>query len=132
MAKTWKQKLEDPKEPKVTTLGKAMNGVPAGGRLLMPTPKLVQAFMNGLPKGERASLDEMRVHLAQSRDADLACPLTTATAARTVAEAAWEDLQAGKAPEEVTPFWRVIDPASKVAQKLLRKREGLDVPPTHE
>jgi hypothetical protein len=30
MPKTWKEKLEEKKEPKLATLNKAMSGVPAG------------------------------------------------------------------------------------------------------
>lgn len=45
-------------------------------------------------------------------------PLTTGIFLRIVAEAAWEQLQAGKSRSEVAPFWRVIDPDSKAARKL--------------
>lgn len=134
MAKTWKQKLEDSKEPKLTPLNKAMGGVPAGGTLLMPTPQLVKSFMDTLPTGVGGKFDDMRAELARRNGGDLSCPLTSSTAARTVAEAAWEDLQAGMDPSEVTPFWRVIEPNSRVAQKLecgpgfvqaMREKEGI-------
>jgi hypothetical protein len=35
-----------------------------------------------------------------------------------VAEAAWDEMGAGKATTEVAPFWRVIDPKSPLAKKL--------------
>lgn len=134
MAKTWKQKLEDGKEPRLTTLNKAMGGVPAGGTLLMPTPQLVKSFMDTLPPGVGVKFDEMRAELARRNGGDLSCPLTSSMAARTVAEAAWEDIQAGVDSSEVTPFWRVIEPNSGVGQKLaggpsfvraMREQEGI-------
>jgi len=35
-----------------------------------------------------------------------------------VAEAAWDEIEAGKATTDVAPFWRVIDPKSPLAKKL--------------
>lgn len=118
MAKTWKQKLEDKKEPKLQILEKPMSGVPAGGTLLTPTAQLVKEFIDSIPAGQQVSFQQMRQQLAESHQADLSCPLSTSTVARIVAEAAWEDIEAGKAPSEVTPFWRVIEPDSAIAKKL--------------
>jgi hypothetical protein len=137
MAKTWKQKLEDSKESKRQVLTKPMAGAPAGGTLLMPTPKLVKAFMDGIPAKQHTSFTQMRRDIAVSEQVDVSCPITTSMAARTVAEAAWEEIQAGKDPSEVTPFWRVIEPGSSIAQKLacgpgfveaMRKKEGISEP----
>jgi hypothetical protein len=134
MAKTWKQKLEDKKEPKLQTLQKAMSGVPAGGTLLMPTAQSVKAFMDQIPSGQQVSFQQMRQQLAEAHQADLSCPMSTSMVARIVAEAAWEDIEAGKAPTEVTPFWRVIEPDSSLAKKLgcgtefiqsMRQQEGI-------
>jgi hypothetical protein len=37
---------------------------------------------------------------------------------RIAAEAAWEDIQAGKPLTQVSPFWRVIEADSTIAKKL--------------
>jgi hypothetical protein len=37
---------------------------------------------------------------------------------RTVAEAAWDQIEAGTPVTQVAPFWRVVDPASPLAKKL--------------
>lgn len=133
MAKTWKQKLEDKKQPKLQVLQKPMAGVPAGSTLLMPTPQLIQEFMDTIPEGQQISFKEMREHIAKAHKSDVACPISTSTCTRVVAEAAWEDIQAGKASNQVTPFWRVIEPDSNLAKKLtcgsefieaMRKQEG--------
>ena len=44
--------------------------------------------------------------------------MSTAIFLRIVAEAALEEMEAGKAVSRITPFWRVIDAESKVAAKL--------------
>ena len=135
MAKTRKQKLEDSKAPKLQILDKPMAGAAAGGTLLLPTPKIVKEFMDGIPVAQQVSFQAMRQQLAQTHNGDVACPITTSMAARTVAEAAWEDIQSGKDPTEVTPFWRVIAADSSIAGKLacgsgfvtaMREKEGID------
>lgn len=51
-----------------------------------------------------------------------------------MAEAAWEEIELGKEPDLVTPFWRVIEPSSSIAKKLscglefieaMRSQEGI-------
>ena len=51
-------------------------------------------------------------------NADYTCPVTTGIFLRIVAEANYEKWQQGKALEEITPFWRVIEPNSALAKKL--------------
>lgn len=118
MAQTWQQKLNAKKEPKLQVLQKPMAGIAVGGQLLFPTPQLIKQFMDDVPLGSSVSLAEMRQQVAQAHQADGCCPLTTSTATRIVAEAAWEEVETGKNPGEVTPFWRVIEPNSNIAQKL--------------
>lgn len=134
MAKTWTQKLQDQKEPKLQVLEKPMSGVSAGSTLLTPTPQLVKQFMEGIPAGQQVSIQQMRQQLAQNHQGDVTCPLSTSTCARIVAEAAWEAIEAGKDPSQVTPFWRAIEPGSSIAQKLacgsefiqdMRQQEGI-------
>ena len=61
------------------------------------------------------------------------CPVSTAIFMRILAEAAWDDMNAGKSVGEVTPFWRVIEPGSPIAKKLrateawLRKQREAEV-----
>lgn len=135
MAQTWQQKLNAKKEPKLQVTQKAMAGVPAGGQLLFPTPQLIKQFIDQIPQGKSVTLTEMRQQVAQSHKGDGCCPLTTSTATRIVAEAAWEEIESGKKPEHVTPFWRLIEPGSSIAQKLacgsdfienMRRQEGIN------
>jgi hypothetical protein len=60
----------------------------------------------------------MRADLAAAHGADLACPLSTSIFARIAAEAALEAAAAGAPLDGITPFWRLIDEDSKIANKL--------------
>ncbi len=134
MPKTWQQKFDSPHPPKVEILDKPMMGVPAGARLLIANPKTVRDFVAKIPKGQCLTIPELRETMAKEFDADTTCPLTTGIFLRIVAECALEDLAEGKGRNEVTPFWRAIDPKSGVGKKLscgaehltaLREAEGI-------
>ena len=127
MAKTWQEKLNTKQVPKLKALEKPMAGIPAGGTLFFPTPQLVKQFMDNIPEGSSVSMAQMRKQLAEAYQGDGSCPLSTSKFARIVAEAAWEEIEAGKEPDQVTPFWRVIEPNSTIAKKLACGSEFLDV-----
>ena len=46
------------------------------------------------------------------------CPVSTSIFVRIAAQAALERLEAGADLSEVTPFWRLVEPDSKIAKKL--------------
>ncbi len=71
-----------------------------------------------VPYGTTKEIQQVRRELAALHGADATCPVSTAIFLRTVAEAAWDEMGAGKATTEVAPFWRVIDPKSPLAKKL--------------
>jgi hypothetical protein len=118
MPKTWKQKLDGAKPAHVETLTKPFGGAPAGARMLIATPRLVEAYMRNAPPGETRTVAKMREDLAKKHKADITCPLSTAIFARIAAEAALEDMAEGKPVNDVTPFWRVIDEKSPIAKRL--------------
>lgn len=60
----------------------------------------------------------LRLALAKDRGAEATCPLTTSIFLRIAAEAAWDEMEAGAALANITPFWRVVDPKSDLAKKL--------------
>lgn len=60
----------------------------------------------------------MRNELARRNGAQATCPVTTAIFLKVVAEVALADLDEGKPVERVVPFWRVIEPGSKIAKRL--------------
>ena len=116
--KTWKQKMNT-KPAHMVTLDKDFAGVPAGSRLLISCPLEIEEYLNNrVPLGETRKIQQMRRELAAMHGADAACPVSTAIFLRTVAEAAWDDIEAGKPVTAVAPFWRVVDPKSPLAKKL--------------
>lgn len=133
--KTWQEKFNTGKEPVVKLLTFNFAGLKTGTKMLVSSPKEINQFVRKIPAGKSITLDEMRTALAKKHKADATCPASTPIFLRVVSEAAFEELQAGKRFDEVTPFWRVIHPESKLAQKLecgvdlirsLRKKEGIN------
>ena len=118
MAKTWKQKLDDGREPKVEPLSRPYAGAPEGAMMLVSTPREVEAYMRRVPPGETRTIAQMRDELAQAHGAQVTCPMSTSIFARIAAEAALEEVEHGRRPEEVTPFWRLIEPDAPLAKRL--------------
>ncbi len=116
--KTWKQKAAAAKAAHTVVLEKPFAGTPAGATLFIPDPRVIASYMEERRAGDFRSMLDMRRDFAEASKADAACPVTSAIHARIVAEAALEELSAGKKPSEVTPFWRVIDENSPIAGKL--------------
>ena len=134
--KTWKEKLDSGGEAHVGMMTRTISGVPAGGLMLIPTPRQVDTYIRSIPKGVSKTTKEMGDDLAKQAGADISCPLCIGIFTRISAEAAHEELVEGKLAQEVTPFWRIIPPKAKVRPKLtfgeaivdqMRKEEGLQV-----
>jgi len=118
MGKTWNEKLTGSKPPHTAVLEKPFAGLKPGETLFIPSPPLVRDYMQAIPYGERRSIAQMREEMAAQHGAKATCPLTASLFARIAAEAACEDLKAGKSVGEIAPFWRLIDTDSAVGRKL--------------
>jgi len=117
--KLWIGKVNDPtKTHKVEKLDKDWVDMVKGDRMLIATPKIVDEYLRQIPTGKEVSMVTMRKDLAVAHGADNSCPLTTGIFLRIAAEAALEELKAGKALKSVTPFWRVVTTKMPVARKL--------------
>lgn len=132
--KSWRDKFENPPAPEVKPLDKPYAGQPAGARMLIPTPRLIDEYLRQIPSGLSVGVPRMREDLAAQQQADFSCPMTTGIFLRIVSELALEELSQGKAREEVAPFWRVLSPDLPLAKKLscgpervtaFRREEGL-------
>lgn len=133
--KTWTEKVNDPtKEYIVKKLDKAFADMPAGSKMLIATPRIIDAYVRHIRKGKSGTLAKMRKDLALEYGADYTCPVTSGIFLRIVSEAAHEQIEKGISLTKVTPFWRVIDENSPLNKKLsfgsefvarLRKKEGL-------
>ncbi len=117
--KSWADKLNKHDKPaSVTVLKKPFAGFPPGASLLISTPLEVKTYIDSIPKGETRTVRELRETLAGGYEADGACPLTTGIFCRIVAEEALEAYAAGLPLEAVTPFWRIVQPDSRLAGKI--------------
>lgn len=134
--KTWQEKLAGGKEPFVVTVDRRLGGVSIGDKMLVPSPRQVDTYIRTIPSGTAKSVAELRTEFAQQNGADTTCPLCAGIFVRISAEAAHEEMAAGKSAAEVTPFWRVIPPKAPVRTKVsfpvsviddLRRAEGLPV-----
>lgn len=133
--KSWTEKVnDDTKEYQVKKIEKSFADIPANSRMLIATPKIIDAYVRQIPKGRSATMQLMRNDLAHEFKAEYTCPLTAGIFLRIVAEAAFEQLQQGKPISKVAPFWRMLDEKSPLLKKLSfgsefvlqqRKKEGL-------
>ena len=118
MKKTWQQKLDIDQQPQVKKSDKDFAGIRNGQLMLIPTPRMVDAYIRQIPRGKQVDPQTMRRDLAAENHAEVTCPLTTGIFIRIAAEAAWEQYQKGTPLKQLTPFWRVINEKSPTAKKL--------------
>lgn len=133
--KTWKEKLNVKRQPEVIILTYDFAGLKNGTTMLISSPLEINDYVKTIPYGQTKTVDEMKEYLAKKHSAQGVCPVTTAIFLRIVSEAAIEDLNQGKSKAEIAPFWRIVEPNSKIASKLefgrdainqLRKEEGIN------
>ncbi|MGH7863856.1 MAG: hypothetical protein ACREQB_02625 [Candidatus Binataceae bacterium] len=134
MAKSWNEKLHGAKLAHVSAMAKPLWGLQAGDALFIATPVMVRDYMKKIRKGSSRSIEQMREDFAKAHKAKGTCPLTSSIFARTAAEAALAEMDAGKPVGKITPFWRLIDEKGPIARKLscgaafvtrMRRAEGI-------
>lgn len=118
MPKSWTEKFARPPKPDISRLGKPYAGHAEGEMMLIPTPAVVAAYVESIPKGESRTMPQLREALAATHRADFTCPLTAGIFLRIASEHAWEQHQNGRPLASITPFWRVVDVKSPMAKKL--------------
>ncbi len=114
----WRRRFAEAKPPRPVVLATAFAGVKPGTTLFIGSPAVLAAYLARIPKGETRSIERVRNELARQHGAQATCPVTTAIYLRVVAATALADLAAGKRVDEVAPFWRVVEPRSRIAAKL--------------
>jgi hypothetical protein len=114
----WHARFENTKQPKTVVLHADFAGIKTGTTMLVGSPEMIAAYIKAIPSGETRSIARMRNELARKNDAQAMCPVSTAIFLRVVAEVSLTDLRAGKAPNEVVPFWRAIEPNAKITTRL--------------
>jgi hypothetical protein len=120
MTANWTDKLRDGKPHQVKPVPINIAGMTKGQVMLVPSARIVEHFIRGLPVGRLLDTRELRARLARKYRAEVTCPITMGFILRIVAEAAWEARQAGAGPDALTPVWRVLDDDSLTLKKLPR------------
>lgn len=116
--KTWGDRFAAQRYPKRVTLDADFAGIPAGSTLFVGTPQILQTYIRKIPVGQTRTIQRLRRDIARANRCEAMCPVSTSIFLRILAEAAWDELHAGKAVHEIVPFWRVIEPGSPIAKKL--------------
>jgi len=101
-----REKLEKEQEPKIVDIPPKMVKRLGTGKMLIPRPLDVDALIRKVEKGRLVIQNRIRERLAKDFGVDVTCPITSGIFIRIAAEAAEEDLRAGR--KEITPYWRVI------------------------
>ena len=86
--------------------------------MFIPTPKIVDQYIFNIPKGKFNDVKSLRKEMAKDFNAEMSCPMVTGIALRIVSEASYEEYNAGIDLNAITPFWRMVNPNSKLAGKL--------------
>ena len=120
------EKLHKKKEPKKVLMDKNFAGIKAGEMMYVATPLIVDEYIRNIPVGVTKTQVEIRDDLAKQNECDGTCAISTAIFVRMVAEAAIEEMDGGKPPSEVAPFWRAISAKDKIAGKIKVDPEWLD------
>lgn len=116
MAKSWKEKFFSKENFEIKTIQKNFWGHVAGSKMLIPTPLMIQEYINQIESGKVSEIETMRNDLAIENGADFTCPMTTGIFLKIVAEYNYEKLNQKRV--DICPFWRIIDPNSKFSGKL--------------
>jgi hypothetical protein len=133
--KTWTDKLNAAKTSKVKHIDFDFADIPANSNMYIATPKIIDEYVQHIPKGKKVSTLTLRKDLALENRADFTCPVTTGIFLRIVAEAAYEKYEKTNSTKGISPFWRIVEPNSALAKKLSfgqgflidqRKKEQLD------
>ena len=123
--KTWLEKLYQNKEPQIKRIDKSFVDIPKDSLMLIANPKIISDYIEKIPFGKQIQLKTLRNDLALEYQADYTCPVTTGIFLRIIAEANYEKLNQGFSIQNITPFWRAIDPKSTLAKKLSFSAEFL-------
>lgn len=116
--KSWKEKFYEKPNFKIKIIDRSFWGYVRGSKMLIPSPKIIEDYVNQSDEGLKLSVETMREDLAIEFGADFTCPMTTAIFLRIVSEYSYEKYIENDSMDNICPFWRIVDPNSKLADKL--------------
>ncbi|OWV71691.1 hypothetical protein ATY76_31020 [Rhizobium sp. R339] len=86
--------------------------------MLIPSEQMVAEQIRSAPEGVFTEASLVRRRLAAKYGADACCPVTVQRHLRAIAEFSFSALEKGEPASTVTPYWRMVDPASLLAKRL--------------
>ncbi|WP_051447620.1 hypothetical protein [Rhizobium leguminosarum] len=86
--------------------------------MLIPSQQMVAEQIRSAPEGDLTEIGVLRRRLAAQYGADACCPVTVQRHLRAIAELSYAALEEGEPVSTVTPYWRMVDPASLLAKRL--------------
>ena len=116
MKKSWIEKRYCEKAFKIKTIDKKFADISKGSKMLIASPPIIDEYVKSIDYGKFVEPIKMRDDLAKQYQADKTCPVTTGIFLRIISEASYEEFGIGI--DTITPFWRIVDPKSKLASKL--------------
>lgn len=114
----WRKRFDKAKPARTVVLHTDFAGIKAGSVLFIGSPGVFANYVSRIPAGETRAVDSMRNELARRHAATATCPVTTAIYMKVVAELAISEMNKGAEASKVIPFWRIIEPGSKIARRL--------------
>jgi len=116
LRKSWREKLDHSGDlPKLEEVTASMSQRWGPGPVFIPSPRLVDEVMRGIPSGRLITSTEIREHLARRHGAAFTCPITTGIFANIAAHASEEAAAEGEAC--VTPWWRTLKAGGELNPK---------------
>lgn len=115
--KTWTERMNTGRKQEWRVSETPVGDVPAGSRMLISTPVMVDAAIRRIPRGKFFTISELRDEVAKEYDAEYVCPVSFGLNLRIVAESAYEQHIRGVPVASVTPVWRVIPASAPIARR---------------
>ncbi|API54691.1 hypothetical protein BMW22_07180 [Rhizobium leguminosarum] len=101
--------------PTIKPRRKGRSGMQA---MLIPSQQMVAEQIRSAPEGVLTEVGTLRRRLAAQYGADACCPGTVQRHLRAIAELSFGALEKGEPVSTITPYWRMVNPASLLAKRL--------------
>lgn len=101
--------------PTIKQRRKGRSGMQA---MLIPSQQMVAEQIRSAPEGVFTEAGVLRRRLAAQFGADACCPVTVQQHLRAIADLSFSALERGEPVSTITPYWRMVDPASLLAKRL--------------
>ena len=96
MKKSWIDKFNQPRVKMIKVLDTNFADMKVGEKMLIATPKIIDEYINKVPKSYTVDIKTMRKDLALSHHSEVTCPVTTGVFLRIVSEVSYEKIIQGE------------------------------------